>query len=141
MRTSRESLLSSMCSTYGPRRRSRKKFCSKARGSDLMRYLELGVVKKVCSALAQGSYLFCIEHTDPEYPKSPTATKSVRLFLLGLRKLSVYSSSSISHVSPLNFLKSLPRYLESARLKMAKNAMMRAKNPGRASSSCCFDPV
>jgi hypothetical protein len=82
------------------------------------------------------------EHTEPEYPRSPTATKSVRLFLLGLRKLSVYSSSSICHVSPLSFLKSRPRYLESARLKMAKNATMRANNPGRASSSSsCFDPV
>jgi hypothetical protein len=83
------------------------------------------------------------EHTEPEYPRSPIATKSVRLFLLGLRKLSVYSSSSICHVSFRSFLKSRPRYLESDRLKIAKKAIMRASNPGRASasSSCCLDPV
>jgi len=141
MRTRRESWLSSMCSTYGSRRRSRKNFCSKARGSDLMRYFEFGVVKNVYEALALLSAACNTSHTDPEYPRSPIATRSVRLRLLGLRKLSVYSSSSICHISFRSFWNSLARYLASVRLKKAKKAMMRASKLGRASSSVGAGPV
>jgi hypothetical protein len=69
-------------------------------------------------------------HTDPEYPRSPTATKSVLLPADGERKDSVYSSSSISHISFLSFLKSFPRYRVSASEKKEKKARMRARRPG-----------
>lgn len=129
-----------MCSTYGSRRRSRKKLCSKARGSDLMRYFEFGVVKNVYEELVLSKNTEHMRSTDPEYPKSPTAIRSVRLLLLGLRKLSVYSSSSICHIWFRSFLNTLPRYLDRARLKMAKKATMRANSPRRGSSSVGEDP-
>lgn len=68
-------------------------------------------------------------HTEPEYPRSPAATKSVLFPRLGERNDSVYSSSSICHISFLSFLKSLPRYRARARLKTEKNAKMRASKP------------
>jgi hypothetical protein len=68
--------------------------------------------------------------TDPEYPRSPTATKSVRLPADGERNDSVYSSSSIPHISFLSFLKTFPRYRVSANEKKEKKARMRAMRPG-----------
>lgn len=47
----------------------------------------------------------------------------------------MYSSSSISHVSFLSFLNNEARYLVKDKLKMAKNAQIRAKRLGRVSSS------
>ena len=69
-------------------------------------------------------------YTDPEYPRSPTVTKSVLLPADGERNDSVYSSSSIPHISFLSFLKSFPRYRVSASEKKEKNARMRARRPG-----------
>jgi hypothetical protein len=98
-------------------------------------YLEFGVVKNVYEPLVSQASSEGLQHTDPEYPRSPTAIRSVRLLLLGLRKLSVYSSSSICHIWFRSFLNTLARYLDRARLKMAKKAAMRANSPGRGSSS------
>lgn len=84
------------------------------------------------------STAFASRRTEPEYPKSPTATRSVRLFLLGLRKLSVYPSSSMCHMSFLSFLNSLSRYLPRLRLKRAKKAQIRAKRLRPVPSSLAF---
>jgi hypothetical protein len=62
-------------------------------------------------------------------------TRSVRLPLLGERKLSMYPSSSISQVSFLNFLNRDARYRARVRLKRAKKAYIRANRPRCALSS------
>jgi hypothetical protein len=69
-------------------------------------------------------------HTDPEYPRSPAATRSVLLPADGERNDSVYSSSSISHISVLSFLNSFARYRVSASWKKVKKAIMRERRPG-----------